>query len=229
MSYIDHNKESVEVFVIAFNEQFLIPHFIAHYRDQFNASITVFDNQSTDKTVEIAKGLGCTVKTFDSKNQINDNHYLYLKNHCWRGSKADIVIVCDCDEFLEINFDVKPFTIIGSHGFDIIGDIQSRLGVFNAAYCKRLAFKPKYIKDISYTPGAHSCHPTGEIFSSGPATLLHRKYISEEYVYQRHLMYCERLSEVNKKYGWGAEYSNVTPESIHEKFESLRKNAKLIP
>lgn len=229
VSYVDKNIESVEVLVITFNEESLLPHFIQHYKTQFNASIVVYDNQSTDKTTQIAKDLGCTVKTFDSKNQINDNHYLYIKNYLWKQSKSDWVIIVDCDEFLELDFCIKEFTIVGAHGYDIVGDVTSRIGVFNPAYCKRTMLRPKAIHSINYSPGCHSCKPEGQIFSSGPATLLHRKYLSEEYVYNRHLMYKERLSEVNKKYGWGIEYQSITRESIKEKFESLRKNAILIP
>lgn len=222
-------EANVEVFTIAYNEEFLIPHFIRHYRERFNASITVFDNQSTDRTREIALQNGCKVISYNSNNQIRDDYYLHIKNYCWKESKTDWVIVCDVDEFLEVPFEVEKYTIISAMGYDIVGGVESRMGVYNPLYCKRIMFKPKYITSINYLPGCHSCNPQGQILLSPPATLLHRKYISEEYVYKRHLEYKARMSKLNIERGWGKEYLEGTKEAIQEKFDELRKNAVLIP
>lgn len=221
----------VDVYVIAFNEEFLLPHFIKHYRGLFtDCNITVFDNQSTDGTKQIALDNNCKIISFDTGGKIKDDNYLFIKNNCWKRSKADWVIVSDVDEFLDlrIELDNKKFTIVNTHGYDIVGGVESKLGVYNPIYCKHICFSPKHIKEIRYSIGCHSCEPIGNIIGSSPVNLMHRKYISEDYVYKRHLMYQERLSDLNKKYGWGIEYQNVTEQSVKEKFEELRKNAKLV-
>jgi glycosyltransferase involved in cell wall biosynthesis len=73
-------RATVDVFVLCWNEEKMLTHFVNHYRDNFNVqNITVIDNQSTDDSVQIAKNLNCIVKTYDSKNELNDSHYLFLK------------------------------------------------------------------------------------------------------------------------------------------------------
>jgi glycosyltransferase involved in cell wall biosynthesis len=46
----------VTIYTITYNEELMIEFFINHYRKKFpGCEIVVFDNYSTDKTVEIAK------------------------------------------------------------------------------------------------------------------------------------------------------------------------------
>lgn len=220
-----------EVFSLCYNEEFILPKFIHHYREYFdNPRITFFDNGSTDRSREIIQDMGCILKTYDTGGQLRDDAYLKIKNNAWKGSKADFVIVCDCDEFLEIPFEIdQKVTIINTKGYHMIGDLNSRMGVYDEKFCKHVCFSPKHIQEINYTPGCHSCKPVGNISGSKKqALLLHRKYISEEHVYNKHKEYEKRLSEFNKKYEFGKEYNGVTMESVTEKFEELRKNAKLV-
>ncbi len=218
---------SVEVFAICYNEAKLLNKFILHYQDRFDADkITIYDNYSIDGSKEIIEQMGCTYIPYDSGGQIRDDIYLDIKNNCWKNSKADWVIVCDIDEFLEVDFDPSDSTILSVKGFDMVGDLNSRMGVPNKMYSKNIMFKPSEIKEINYLAGCHYSKPEGNIkFSRNVAKLLHRKYISEDYVFERHLMYQERLSDVNKQFGWGIEYQNVERKKIEEKFVELRKNA----
>ena len=90
-------------------------------------------------------------------------------------------------------------------------------------------FKPKAILEMNYNFGCHKCRPVGIIKGSVEfGTLLHRKFISEQYVYERHLMYESRLSDLNKQYGWGVHYQNTTQDKINDQFAELRKTAKLV-
>lgn len=226
-------KETIDVFAICYNEEVLLPHFIYHYK-KMGANITIYDNQSTDRSKEIILETGCNYIEYDSNNQIRDDLYMRIKNICWKQSKADWVIVCDIDEFIEVNFDVSKYTIINTKGYDMIGLPDSvlpakRLGVQNPLYSKHIMFRPSAFKEINYGPGCHKCKPEGNISGSMEiANLLHYKYISEEYVYKRHLMYEERLSDVNKHYGWGIEYNDVTYHKIKHKFEELRSQCSMV-
>lgn len=220
----------VDVFAICYNEEFLLPRFIEHYQKVFGAAITIFDNYSTDRSREIAAELGCNVRLYDSGNQVRDDIYLKIKNNCWKYSKADWVIVCDIDEFLEVDFDITPYTLIGTLGYDIVSaDLHSRFGVYNWMMNKYVMFRPNKMRNINYQPGCHKCSPDGEVVPSKEfAKLLHRKYISPEYVYNKHLACQERLSDINKKYGWGTQYMDVSMEDIKTKFEVLLAEGRCV-
>lgn len=221
--------ESIDVFAICYNEEAMLPYFIAHYQ-AMGSNITIFDNMSTDRSKEIILAAGCTYKTFDSNNQIRDDLYLDIKNNCWKESKSDWVIVCDIDELLEIPFSTKPYTMINTKGYDMVGLPGTRNGVYNRKYSKHIMFRPSQIKEISYRPGCHSCVPQGRILASKEqAHLLHYKYTSEEIVFARHKLYQERLSDKNKTFGWGEEYQNVEREKIADKFKELNEKAIFVP
>lgn len=218
----------IDVFAISYNEEIMLPFFIEHYKKISN-NITVIDNKSTDNSREIIKKSGCRYLSYDSNNQIRDDLYLTIKNNCWKRSTADFVIVCDIDELIEFDFDVSKYSIINTKGYDIIGFPPSRIGVANKMYSKHIMFNPNAIKEINYNAGCHSCSPIGNISGSiETANLLHYKYISEDYVYKRHLMYQSRLSEINKKLGWGIEYQNVERKKIDDKFSELRSQSGMI-
>ncbi len=221
--------KSVDVFAICYNEEIMLPHFIKHYKDNFDANITIYDNHSTDRSQEIIKDSGCNLLTYDSNNQIRDDLYLGIKNECWKKSKAQWVIVVDADELLQLNFDISRCTIVNTKGYDMIGPYPSNIGVPNPMYNKAVMFRPNQFRQIGYGVGCHTAKPEGNIVGSRDfARLLHYKYISEEYVLNRHLMYESRLSDFNKQYQFGKEYENVCIEKIQDKFLDLRSRSEIV-
>src|SRR5687767_3353026 len=90
---------TIELHLIAWNESRLLPFVLAHYA-KFCTSMVVYDNHSDDGTQDIARSYGATVVPFGKPGQLNDEEYLKIKNHCWKRSRADWVIVCDADEVL---------------------------------------------------------------------------------------------------------------------------------
>jgi hypothetical protein len=223
------HKYKVEVFAICYNEEHIIQAFIDHYKNNFDAKLTFFDNQSTDKTPSIIQKNKCELISFDTNNEIDETNYLRIKNNCWKDSNADYVIVCDVDEFLEIHTDIQDCTLIKTFGFDIVGDLDSRMGVYNELYCKYIMFSPKHIKEINYTAGCHYCNPEGKIIENEiPASMLHRKYISEDYLIKRHQEYSNRNSNRNKESGNALHYDKNSQIEINYLFEELRKKAQII-
>lgn len=221
---------TIDVFAICYNESFMLPHFIKHYKS-LGANITIYDNFSTDNSQQIILDSGCTLKTYDSGGQIRDDLYLGIKNEVWKHSKADWVIVCDLDEFIFLPFDITPYNIIRTQGYDMIGSPPSRTGVKNDMYSKAVMFRPSAFAQIGYAPGCHKFNPSMREpmrLSTQIAPLLHYKYISEEYVYNRHLMYQSRLSEFNKQYGFGVGYQSVEREKINQKFVDLHSASIII-
>lgn len=220
----------IDVFALCYNEELMLPFFINHYRKLGAQNITIYDNESTDNSVNIATKLGCTVFSYNSNNQIRDDIYLEMKNNCWKKSKADFVVVCDIDEFIEPPADLSKCTIVNTKGYDMIGLPPSRAGVPNIKYNKAVMFRPSEIYDINYGIGCHSARPIGNVYGSTEfANLLHYKYLSEEYVLNRHLLYKSRLSDINKKYEWGIEYQTAEKEKIDQQFAELRATAILVP
>lgn len=221
-------KPTIDVFALCFNEEHILPSFIAHYKSM-GAHITVYDNNSTDKSVEILTQNGCIVIPYESNGQIRDDIYVNIKNNCWKKSRADWVIVCDIDEFIKVDFDINKYTIINTCGYDMIGPPGSNLGVANPWYSKHIMFRPKFIKEINYKIGGHRCSPIGKVAGSVEiAPLLHYKYISEDYTFQRHLLYQSRLSDINKRNGWGKEYEQAEIDSIKKLYEKLKSECVVV-
>ena len=58
---------------------------IKWYRERFpNCLIIVYDNESTDRSVQIALENNCKVISYSTNNQLSDSKYLEIKNNCWK-------------------------------------------------------------------------------------------------------------------------------------------------
>ncbi len=99
----------ITVITVCYNEEKSIYSFLAHYAMLGVKRIVVYNNMSTDRTVEIchefAKDFpGCKVEIvdYDTNGQIRDDVYLEIKNNAWKKYKSDYYIVVDCDELLDV-------------------------------------------------------------------------------------------------------------------------------
>ena len=87
----------VHIFLLCYNEERMLPHTLKHYKTNFpNAIITLFDNHSTDRSVEIAKEAGCNVAYFSSSDQQDEQkndlgEKLYVEKSCRKGILGDHV------------------------------------------------------------------------------------------------------------------------------------------
>lgn len=229
------------VFTIAYNEQVMLPHFIKHYRDRFpNCHIVVFDNESTDDTAKIARLNFCEVRTYTTNNTLSDERYLQIKNNCWRDSLDDWNLICDVDEFLEIDeYMLKVENDLGAsyiraEGWNLVNmgtgldPNEIKTAVRATSYDKLYLFNKDAISEINYLPGCHKANPVGRVLpSKNIYRCLHFKYLDLEYMIKRHAMFAERLSPENKKRGWGGHYL-YSREKITAEFNEARRNAKVI-
>ena len=222
------------VFTITYNEELMLPYFVAHYRERFtNCKIVVFDNESTDNTVEIAKELGCEVLTYTTNNRLDDAMYLQIKNNCWK-NEAGWVIIADCDELVDINeadltdetasiIRFKAFNMVNmANNLDINGITN---GVRSESYDKAYCFDASKIDEIGYGAGCHWCAPEGIVeYSEKYYLAYHYKYINIDYMIKRHAVFASRLSDENIRNGWGGHYM-YGEQQIKEEFETARKNS----
>jgi hypothetical protein len=178
---MNENKLDINIFLLCYNESALLPHTINHYKTYLpSCKITIYDNESTDNSVEIANTLGCNVISWNSNNIIDDFKYKDIKNNCWKNVEHGWIIVADMDEFLcvteddlinEINL---KSTILTVKGINMIGEsktldlsdinLQMITSYFDAdSENKKLCFFRNYINDMNYGLGAHGCVPTGVV------------------------------------------------------------------
>lgn len=227
---------NIEVYAICYNEEVMLPYFLRHY-SQMASCITIYDNYSTDRSEEICRANPkVRVVKYDSGNQIRDDIYLEIKNNCWKGSKADWVIVCDVDELvveLRAPTPIDNYTVIMPDWFEMVSDRlpstdeqiyrEINHGIAMGQISKCLVFRPDKVKEIGYEPGAHGIKDAkGDIrvLHTSQMGILHYKYLSAEYVIERHAMYQSRLSEINKRMKWGTHYNDKS-EDIRGKWREL--------
>lgn len=171
---------NMNIYVLCYNEEVLIEQMILHYKKYLpNCKITIYDNESTDNSVQIAKSYNCNVISWNSNNEINDYKYLEIKNNCWKSlPDNEWVLLIDMDEWLciteeELQYeDTNGTTILNIQGYNVVGesnDIELKdidlhnlnKACKNAAESKKLCFKKGPIKEINYELGCHNSHPIG--------------------------------------------------------------------
>lgn len=231
----------IEVFAICYNEEKILPYFLRHYQ-QF-ADVIIYDNHSTDKSVEIIQKAGAKTVSYDSGNTLNDLRYIEIKNNCWKESKADWVIVCDSDEFvycpdmLVSILKYTGFTAFEPTWYEMFseqfpttsGQIYDEVKMGYEAWPKLNLFRPSEVKEINYEVGCHIVHPEGNVvlnFAESPIKTLHMRHLGKQYIIYRNGMYAKRLSEINKQNKWGwhlAQSAEQLSKGFDEEIKLIRQ------
>jgi len=225
----------IDIYLLCFNEEKILQFVIDHYRKYMpNGNLIFYDNMSTDNSEKIIRDNGCEIRKFDTGNTFDDARHMQIKNNCWKEpSKNNWVLTADLDELTCITEEQlleeesKGSTIISCEGFTFIGgltgcDLPSlKKGIRDGGYDKKYIFNRRHIQEMNYSPGAHYSNPVGNVkYSENKYKTLHYKWISLEYVMNRHNMYAQRMSQTNKKNGWGIQYY-WTNEKLTEVYNSL--------
>lgn len=207
------------VFILCHNEEILLPHTIKHYKTYLpDCNIVIYDNKSTDKSVEIAEAQGCKVISWNSNNEINDYQYLFIKNNCWK-KETGWVIVCDMDEWLCVtpedleNEQNKNVSILTVYGYNMIGesnhinlkdiDLHSiKKRVYFPDENKSLCFYRPAISEINYNLGAHKCKPIFKTISRYSSKIYinkHMNYLGLPFFVDKMLKRYERSERMRSK------------------------------
>ncbi len=219
-------------YFINYNDSFYIPFLAKHYF-KFCEKIIMYDQHSTDGSRELAQSLGIEVREFGT-SEINDQHYLNIKNECWkeqRGKGINYVIVADADEFVCID------NLQGSApkvtGYNMISEtlpqddiLEINEGAYSESYSKQAIFSPDEIQEINYIHGCHKNRMQGNISTEGNCRLLHYRMIGGvQRIIDRHAMYRARLSSFNKKHNMGFHY-NASDENKKNEWLILKNESK---
>lgn len=227
----------LNIFSIAFNEELILPFMINFYKQRIpSAKFTIFDNQSTDNTKNIALEMGCEVIEWNTNNEIDDEKIKQLKNNCWKNKKNWIMII-DPDECLNISEkeleqeEINGTTIIKSFGYNMVNMLDDlnltniKYGVPEPNYSKNYLFNSNLISEINYNHGAHSSNPSGHIkYSEKIYSLYHYKYINPDWLVERTKYTYTRLSLLNRQMRFGTQWL-VNEQQVRDNFEEQRRRA----
>jgi hypothetical protein len=247
---------SIAVHTVCYNEEKLLPFFLDYYA-QFASRITLWDNFSTDATEAIAKSYTKTtveIRKFNTNNEFREDVHIHIKNNCWKGDRADWVVVCDVDEFL-YTADLPAFLaqrdqfhVFKPVGYNMVSEKfpeygplliteQIKAGVRAENYSKMVLFNSRVVKEIDYGAGAHTANPRGDSAISlydarafnEDLKLLHYKNISFEYRYRKNKEYAPRVGAISRQFNWNVHFSR-DEQSQRDDFDRLLKNAiRILP
>jgi len=197
----------------------------------------MYDQHSTDGSIELAKSLGIEVRNFGSPGILNDQWYLDVKNNCWKECREkgiDYVIVVDVDEFVVIPEDklcsgseihdpcpsVSGYNMI-SEELPVSDIFEINTGEPSEGYSKQAIFNPNYLDEIAYV---HGCHKNNKViiplegyWSDFNCSLYHYRMIGGvQRMIDRHAIYRARLSGFNKKHSMGYHYLHSDNAKIDE-------------
>ena len=231
---------TIETFIITWNREDTIHLTLKYYLAL--GKVTLYDNFSDDRTRDIAEAMGVDVRLFGRAGVLDDGVYVDIKNHCWKNSKADWVIIVDDDEILWDD-DLIPqlqeakemgITLIQPQGFSIFSEsmpvndwTEIMTGVEDHQYSKLCCFSP-HLKDINYIYGCHEARPKGRVVKQEMLYLLHYRAVGgADRLLERHRQYCERMSPLNHKWKLGYHYQQE--ESTKRKwFEEYLGKSKIL-
>jgi glycosyltransferase involved in cell wall biosynthesis len=244
-----YNDPIIYVITICWNEELFLPYFLDYY--SFADKIIIFDNFSTDRSIEIIKKYKNTEYTHYFTNEsIRDDYYLFIKNELWKSYKneCDWIIIVDIDEIVYYPLGLKELikrlpkdiAYVQCNGFEMFCSdfLNSRgntifekckTGKANDKHNKISIINTKLLSEINYLVGCHAANPVikGRALKDPAIKLLHYKFITPlPYLIHRYSIMAKRLSNYNKVNQFGFHYANI--KGMTRKYHNLRISCKSV-
>ena len=201
------DKLKIELYTCTYNEEqqllFAIEYWKRLITDKSELKVTVFDNYSTDGTLDILRQYPwITVKSFQSNNEMDENLLTFIRNNCWKGSKADWVMMVDLDEVFYspnivdelIALKEKGAAVVACQWYALVGTEmpEHKAGVLlhkqigrgfrqyinhkpgQSNYGKLQLFNPQKVVSMNYSPGMHIATPVCSDMKELPFTISYK-------------------------------------------------------
>lgn len=244
--YLCRKPPNIHIFIFCYNEQVLLPHTIAHYKSHLPSSkITIFDNESTDDSIKIAKKLGCEVVSFSTKNGHDEFKLTDFRNNYWKKVPKGWILMVDIDEWLcvtekDLKRESKRGTsILKVKGLNMIGqskkadcsdiDLHSlNRYVEEPMEDKHLCFLREKIQEMNYTLGAHQSNPVGDVvYSESIYYNKHMALLGVPFLTAKFLARYRRVKHMRETYNISTHYTNEI-KKIEDLYWTKFKKSKLL-
>ncbi len=222
----------IEIHIITYNEQIMLPFTIKHYRRMFkDPKFIVHDNGSTDDTIMLAKLAGADVVSFTTEG-MNDTVHRLIKSEAAMNCKSDWVLVIDCDEHCMVDdndlneLEERTVNIVHFDGYDIFDKQNSPeeaakapRGCGSPGYCKPVLLRPWQFKELEFGAGAHALEKLVPadgrevIWSKAEYKLIHYKHWSPQWHLDRSHELAKRQSQENLRNGYSSHFA--LPDIVH--------------
>ncbi len=246
----EHLNTNLKIRVLATckNEEDILPYFLRYY-SSFCNEIIIYDNGSTDKSIETINSFPRTkLFYYNTDNKMNTEVMTKIQNTEYKNNSEifDWQIIVDIDEIVYhpklikklIEYKQQNITIPLIKGYqmqslvfpteekNIFDIIQT--GIRHTAYDKKCIFNPQNV-NINYLPGRHKRNPTGNIKYSdnNEIKLLHYCFLSYNYFYKKNSNRNNERSDENKRKYLGTHYEKLIKISEDE-FISMYKKCENI-
>lgn len=235
----------IHAYILCYNEEDILP-FTLDYYSQHCDKIYLLDNQSTDKSVEIASRYPkVQILSWSSNNTFDEIIQTTIRNTAYKMSRgiADWVIVCDCDEFL-YGLDMLPQFkqdliqqakvegyLMVSEDFPkydgrLITEILQRGSRFNPDN-KQVVFDPNI--DITFSFGCHHYKTKIDYKKSEiPIKLLHYRLLGKNHILNRAKRGRSRVPKAHVEAKINTHYFMEDQELLNFYYDFLNKSSKVI-
>lgn len=210
-------NDILHIYTTTWNNESIIQDFINFYRNKIeNCKITIYDNCSTDNTVDICLKNNCEVIPFDTNNNMDELSLIEIRNNCWKSSDSKFIIVCDSDEWVDFSLsdlNNPNWNIMKCKGYELVGDGETMekliYGVASDIYSKPILFLKNEISEMNFSQGNHHINPIPnngyDIKIGNGIKLYHTKFRSKDSI-NRQINIGKRISEKYLEKNWNVHF-----------------------
>jgi hypothetical protein len=219
---------------MAYNEEYLLPFFLNHYKDIDNINL-IIDADTTDRTRVIASTYSnVSISEFKFPDMMDDNIKCSVFNETYTRVQADYVILVDIDEFVfdyrqldDLKGDLYFTKLYNVFRHESEGDLDPQKDIKSQrchGYLDPMYIKPNIVqgglKSITWCTGNHNCTKEGVLYDSDnnlPSFTFQGAHwsMADRFAIQRRVKDRKlRQSRANLLYGMTTQHHHITEEQV---------------